>query len=158
MTVDTYVNITCCEFLVETPLNLTNTSHIYNNCSSKEKGGEELKCSIITKKNGTKIVTKYENVTTCYEVAEVNGKLLNYTPQNFNCSNSTKETDTIICDSCWDGNCDGVCNPNGGETCAYFTDTVVKYKNSVVSWDDESGRVDIPKMIISDKTIEAVQI
>jgi len=80
----------------------------------------------------------------CKQDLLINEKQVSYELQGYECS----ETDgVIICDSCTDGNCDGVCSPNGGETCCRFKDGVKACKNSVVGWDGTTNVLPVERLV-----------
>jgi hypothetical protein len=76
------------------------------------------------------------NKEVCNETVKIGTKDIDFKLQGYNCKNTTGE---VICDSCVDGNCDGICATNGGETCAKINGGIVQYKNSVISWDNKSS-------------------
>ena len=105
-----------------------------------------------TIQNGTKNVTKNYTIVVCYPYVLVKDKyVVDYINESFNCTAISDEL--VQCDSCFDGNCDGVCDPRGGETCALIDDTVKpgkppKYKNSVIGWDVTSGRIPLHQLLV----------
>jgi len=106
---------------------------------------------LITHLNGTKEQTYIEvinkechNVTTYKDHRiSADGVKTDYRKQGYECS---IVGDSIICDSCIDGNCDGVCDPNGGETCVKIRKTDITHKNSVVSWSGDSGLIPVSEL------------
>ncbi len=103
-------------------------------------------------------ISKYVNVLknrtkeTCKEYINLNGFVVEPELQYWNCSEVGSD---IICDSCpdetgySDGNCDGMCATNGGESCINITNGVAKYKNSVESWNEKSGSIHVNKLEVS---------
>jgi hypothetical protein len=85
---------------------------------------------------GEKIVQQTVPVEECTVKVNIADKEVTPILQGYACSDKTGE---IICDSCSDGNCDGTCSPNGGETCCRIVSGVVTCKNSVVSWTEKSA-------------------
>jgi len=102
------------------------------------------KNDIITIFKEYKDVLVKRNKEVCNETVTIGTKDVDFKLQGYNCKNTTGE---VICDSCnGDGNCDGVCASNGGESCVRIKDGVLQYKNSVVSWNDKSGLYVVPKL------------
>jgi len=67
----------------------------------------------------------------CETLLKIGTKDINPLVQNFNCSGEN----IVYCDSCLDGNCDGVCDSRGGESCCMIDEKGnVVCKNSVVEW------------------------
>jgi len=93
--------------------------------------------------SGYNKVLKNRTHKECKEYVEIAGKQIEPSLQNFKCGNSTGE---VICDSCIDGNCDSICDPNGGETCIKIVGGVPKYKNSVVGWSEKSANLPVKKL------------
>jgi len=88
--------------------------------------------------------TYHENIVLkCEEEIMHKGKYINYRLQGYNC---TKTDDNVVCDSCTDGNCDGKCSSNGGETCCTFINNQLKCKNSVTSWTEHSHPTPVPEL------------
>jgi len=79
-----------------------------------------------------KIVTLNRTYEVCEPYLKVTDKTVDYKKQGFNCKQDGKE---IICDSCTDGNCDGICDPRGGETCCKVdAKGNIICKNSIEEW------------------------
>jgi len=84
---------------------------------------------------GTKQVTHYDVETRCKPYTIIDGEILDYLKSDYNCTYNDKD---LICDSCRDGNCDGKCDPNGGETCLKIDENRrMIYKNSQVEWGND---------------------
>lgn len=81
--------------------------------------------------------------TICKETVGINGKDVDFSLQGYNCKNTTGE---VICDSCIDGNCDGTCSPNGGETCCKVSKNAVVCKNGVGTWKERSSAIPVNKL------------
>lgn len=92
--------------------------------------------------NGTEEVVKdilridveYYNTTetVCYDTMTYEDKPVLYEKQGYKCKGVSNG---VVCDSCLDGNCDGKCDKNGGETCVFVHETgKVIHKNSIESW------------------------
>lgn len=75
------------------------------------------------------------NKEVCNETVNIAGQTIDFKLQGYNCKNNTGE---VICDSCSDGNCDGICSPNGGETCCKVYKNEVTCKNSVINWTERT--------------------
>jgi len=103
------------------------------------------KNDIITIFKEYKDVLVKRNKEVCNETVTIANKDVDFKLQGYNCKNMTGE---VICDSCSDGNCDGICAVNGGETCIRIKDDVVQYKNSVVSWDDKSALIPVKPLVV----------
>jgi len=151
VTVPNYINETIC-YNVTIKFNCTNetlpngTIIINATCLNKT----ETICYNITIQNGTKNITKNYTIQVCNPLISIKDKyIINYTAEDFNCT-MIEDQDLVQCDSCKDGNCNGICEPAGGEMCALIDDSVKpnnlegprkdpKYKNSVIPWDVPSG-------------------
>ena len=93
-------------------------------------------------------IVKYRTIEVCNPAyIEINEKTTDFALQNYNCK---KDGLVIVCDSCLDGNCDGVCSSNGGETCAKInSDGSITFKNSVIEWNDKSDIIPVTKLEVS---------
>lgn len=76
-------------------------------------------------------------VSVCKEYINYNTEDTDFLLQKYNCK---KEKNEIICDSCIDGDCNGVCFVNGGETCCKPEKDICK--NSIVPWENNKIFVD----------------
>lgn len=106
-----------------------NSMRIIKNCTNITVFWNETKYD---KTTGKEIVqkSKIKKVCSKFEKLYVAGKIFEYSKQNYNCSIDFSG-DFAVCDSCLDGNCDGICDPNGGESCVKIESSgIVKYKNS----------------------------
>ena len=118
----------------------TSLPYVVVNATCKNK--TETSCYNYTEKVGTKEILVPYVVKECNPYVVVGEKQLNYSKQDFNCSNDVK--DCVVCDSCLDGNCDGICDIRGGETCYKNCNGTEIYKNSVVIW--KSTSIPVEKM------------
>lgn len=96
-------------------------------------------------------LTGYKDVeyimTECKQpILIVNDKPLDYTLQGYKCVQDGVFT---VCDSVIDGNADGRCAANGGETCCRVKDGVIQCKNSQKDWDKPTGNIQTPKLVAS---------
>lgn len=73
-----------------------------------------------------------EDAVTCDKI-KYKDTTIDYKLQDYNC---LPVSDGIICDSCVDGNCDGLCSLNGGETCIKLSGSGIIQKNNAVDWSD----------------------
>jgi len=96
------------------------------------------KNDIITIFKEYKDVLVKRNKEVCNETVTIGNKDVDFKLQGYNCKNTTGE---VICDSCSDGNCDGTCSINGGETCCKIVQGIPYCKNSQVAWDKPSGKI-----------------
>jgi len=155
-TIPNYVNISICKNYTIL-VNCTNETLVNGTVVVECDNATTVLCHIETIQNGTKVITKNKTIEECTPFVEIKDKyLINFTAEDFNCSN-VYGVDAVQCDSCKDGNCDGVCNLNGGETCAWIDKDVKpgkapKYKNSVIPWDVQSGVISVqPLLVVKDK-------
>ncbi len=88
-------------------------------------------------------VSHDDYVLHCKQDLLINTKRVSYELQGYNCKETEGE---IICDSCVDGNCDGICDVNGGETCCKVDENMITCKNSVVGWENKSGVLPVSKL------------
>jgi hypothetical protein len=109
--------------------------------------------SVFTHPNGTKelIYSKIKDnktttiisTTTCEIALTINDERVDFELQGYNCG----ITDGVItCDSCVDGNCDGKCSTNGGETCCRVIDDKITCKNGVKTWSEVSKTISVKKL------------
>ena len=91
-----------------------------------------------------KTITEYRNVSTCSpKYLVIDEERVEFEMQGYNCKVGVDE---IVCDSCSDGNCDGKCSKNGGETCCRVKDGVTTCKNSVIKWTEPSALLPVKKL------------
>jgi len=86
-------------------------------------------CAIVNVWSDKRIaVPYYVNKTICKQKVNQVDMLL----EAYNCDTING---SVVCDSCYDGNCDGICSPLGGETCCKINlDGSTICKNGVVEW------------------------
>lgn len=107
---------------------------------------------IINWPNGTKenrtTLTGYKDVLVrrdrkvCNETVGIAGRQVDFKLQGYNCKNSTNtfyQMQGVFCDSCIDGNCDGICT--SGETCCLIKDGFATCKNSIKTWNQPTKTV-----------------
>jgi len=99
--------------------------------------GPKIKLPNVSYEFTEKDIIGYRNETVNYTVvvckpyAMIDNKVIDFQKQGYNCSFNGG---IFICDSCSDGNCDGVCDQNGGETCCKVFDGKTICKNSMTEW------------------------
>jgi len=98
------------------------------------------KTTVIIYKN----ITQYVTYTKCKPFLETSMGVVDYSMQGYNCKNASGE---VICDSCTDGNCDGICAANGGESCCKLIDNYFMCKNSRTDWNTET-KLSISKLTV----------
>lgn len=75
-----------------------------------------------------KIVENYINTTFCENVSiNINGYIFNYRDKQLNCN---VRENTLICDSCFDGNCDSYCKSDNSEKCFILNLSDFNYKTT----------------------------
>jgi hypothetical protein len=85
----------------------------------------------------TDVVHVEDYVLECEKFMRVDGKNVDFKIQGYNCKNTAEG---MVCDSCTDGNCDGKCSSNGGETCCKVSNKgLVTCKNSAVTWTENKA-------------------
>ena len=82
----------------------------------------------------------------CEQDLLIDEKQISYELQGYECDYDDDDETTIICDSCTDGNCDGVCSANGGETCCKVENGRITCKNSVVSWEENGDALPVERL------------
>jgi len=99
--------------------------------------------------------TRNYTVKKCLPYLLINKQNTDYTKQGYNCN---RVGDDIICDSCIDGNCDGICDPNGGETCVKIDSKgKIMSKNSQVKWTKDM-KIPLNKLILYNDNVPTITI
>lgn len=82
--------------------------------------------------------------TVCTDTLTYEDKPVDYKLQGYNCKS---EGDYTICDSIRDGDGDGKCDINGGESCVRISkDGKVTHKNSMRAWPAKDTFMPVPKL------------
>jgi len=111
------------------------------------------KCAEGNKSCSKDTIIYYNTTTDCKKLLLIGDKTIDYLSQGRNCH---VEGNVAICDSFKDGNGDGYCQEQGGETCSRITsDEVIVEKNSEKEWPVKTkirmNRLVDSKLFVDDK-------
>ena len=106
----------------------------------KENGTSVVRDEIVT----YNIIHHEDWVLKCKPFLRTEFKDIDFLEQNYNCR--VLPDKTVECDSRIDGNGDGKCDPNGGETCCKVIGRKITCKNSIKEWVEKDYNLVVDKL------------